>query len=192
MATEKIEDTDNLTSYDTCRFMQPGVQVLNSKNVSLLSWEFREEKKTYNMTVANLLWVSGFALNLYFLQLFCTHSAAALDRYVLMLLTIHVFFYPSLWGKLCPQCLRDCLYLLLFGNMGKIARFQSLSVSSSHLAFFTNVHSSFVIHVTILSYATHFLIKKWNCVLICKSHFDLAYCQIPAQNLFDLCRTWKI
>lgn len=172
MATEKIEDTDNLTSYDTCRFMQPGVQVLNSKNVSLLSWEFREEQKTYNMTVANLLWVSGFALNLYFLQLFCTHSAAALDRYVLMLLTIHVFFYPSLWGKLCPQCLRDCLYLLLVGNMGKIARFQSLSVSSSHLAFLpmyippllfmslfsAMLHISLLKSETVCSFASHILI----------------------------------
>lgn len=110
--------------------------------------------------------ITVFALNLYFLQLFCTHSAAALDRYVLMLLTIHVFFYPSLWGKLCPQCLKDCLYLLLVGNMGKIARFQSLSVSTSHLAFFFT-NSSFVIHVTILSYAAHFLLKKWNSETVC-------------------------
>lgn len=122
-------------------------------------------------------------------------SAAALHM-CLVLLTINVFFYPSLWRKLCPQCLNNVLYLLLVGNMTEIARVFLCSVFSPRLFVQSGTfYASFF--VSMLSYAApHFLIGKSNPeagYLICNSHFCLL--SDSCRNLFGLCRTqtiWKL
>lgn len=77
MATEKIEDTDNLTSCTTDVVSCNCVSYTDSyglepqrENASLFAWS--AGKKSYEMTVVNLSQVTVFALNLYFLQLLYT------------------------------------------------------------------------------------------------------------------------
>lgn len=122
----------------------------------------------------------------------CTPLQLHCIEMCLVLLTINVFFHPSLWRKLYPQRLRNCLYLLPVS--------ESLwSVFSARL--FTVVETgAFKMYLKVsffLSYATYFLYWKVE-LRSCVSHLQVAVLMSSlsdsCRNLFPLCRRptiWK-
>lgn len=191
MATEKIEDTDNVTSYAiscNCVSCTDSFKLESHwENAFFVCLECREKEKmkwlysTHHGNTAREL------LTVVLLYTLCSCIA----QICLVLLTINVFFYPSLWRKLSPDCLKNCLDLLLVGNMNeKIWRFPSLSVLSSRLDCFPMYNQVFFM-LPYLSVVTHFLNGKRNSVSYLQVKCS-PYCQIPA---WISCRTktvWNI